>query len=345
MRAVLVALLLGLTAVLAYPANNDLGDYIDEWVLVPDVNYNMHLISVRDAAFQEALTNRADFKVDFILFTKDNPKVGQYVTSGDADSLKNSNFNPKNPTRFLTHGWNGNKNAQENAWIRDKYLARGEYNIFVVDWEGGAKAGYLAASKNTKDAGEQLANFVDFLNEETGMSFNTLYLIGHSLGSHVVGYAGKYVTRGKVNTIFGLDPALPLFAYDKPEQRLAVGDALYVESIQTNGGMLGYDKPIGDAAFFPNWGRKQPGCTDVTGGCSHTRSCQYFAESLDKVDEFVAEQCRNYDDILDENCQPTGEIAKLGGEPSNQGKGVAGVFYLPTNSAAPYAKGASWIHL
>lgn len=41
--------------------------------------------------------------------------------------------------------------------------------------------------------------------------------------------AGKQTTRGRVNTIVGLDPAGPLFNENNPAERLASGDADYVE--------------------------------------------------------------------------------------------------------------------
>ena len=44
--------------------------------------------------------------------------------------------------------------------------------------------------------------------------------------------AGKQTTRGRVNTIVGLDPAGPLFSVDSPADRLASGDADYVEGFK-----------------------------------------------------------------------------------------------------------------
>lgn len=61
-------------------------------------------------------------------------------------------------------------------------------------------------------------------------------MVGHSLGAHVVGIAGKNVRTGRVPKIIGLDPANPLFSYNNPATRIAVGDALSVETIHTNAG-------------------------------------------------------------------------------------------------------------
>lgn len=93
-----------------------------------------------------------------------------------------------------------------------------------------------------------------------------LHCIGHSLGGHVCGYSGKAV-NGTMGRITGLDPALPLFDYDVPEERLADTDALFVDVIHTCGGYLALHNPLGHADFFPNDGTMvQPGCEpDISG--------------------------------------------------------------------------------
>lgn len=57
-----------------------------------------------------------------------------------------------------------------------------------------------------------------------------------------------------------MDPAFPLYSRDKRE-RLADGDAGFVDVIHTDSGILGYPTPMGDADFYPNGGVPfQPGC-------------------------------------------------------------------------------------
>lgn len=41
---------------------------------------------------------------------------------------------------------------------------------------------------------------------------------------HAAGLVGKFVRRGKVQAIFGLDPAGPLFSIDRPNDRIAASD-------------------------------------------------------------------------------------------------------------------------
>lgn len=61
-----------------------------------------------------------------------------------------------------------------------------------------------------------------------------------------------------------------------------------MEIIHSNGGLLGFGAPLGQADFFPNFGRWQPGCGwDITGSCSHSRAVEYFGKLSFSVSEPV----------------------------------------------------------
>lgn len=179
---------------------------------------------------------------------------------------------------------------------------------------------------------------IDWLNQSFGLNFGTTTVIGHSLGGHAAGMTGKRVSRGRLNTVFALDPAFPLFSMDRPGERVAPGDANYVEVMHTNAGLLGFDQPIGAASFYPNFGRTQPGCgADVSGNCAHSRAHEMFAESINSGPGFWGRRCRNYNDILNNNCVSNGGNRRMGGEPSSMG--ATGVFWLQTNAGNPFARG------
>ncbi len=118
--------------------------------------------------------------------------------------------------------------------------------------------------------------------------------INISKRAHVSGNVGKSVVGGRIQAIYGTDPAGmrniffsnftfnfcrsgPLFNLGSPD-RLAAEDAVYTESILTNAGFTGFLEPITHAgklnyfsffikfhlknfpsAFYPNWGIDQPG--------------------------------------------------------------------------------------
>lgn len=98
-------------------------------------------------------------------------------------------------------------------------------------------------------------------------NFSRVSLIGHSLGAHISGAAGKRVRNGRINTIVGLDPAGPLFDANNPVNRLDRGDAEYVEVIHTDTNSFGIAFPIGHADFYPNGGTGMPGCLSELMGC------------------------------------------------------------------------------
>lgn len=72
----------------------------------------------------------------------------------------------------------------------------------MVDWGNAANVNYILASYNVAMVGRVLTQFLNFLISE-GVSMDDVHLIGHSLGAHVVGIAGAYVSQGPIDTITG----------------------------------------------------------------------------------------------------------------------------------------------
>lgn len=104
------------------------------------------------------------------------------------------------------------------------------------------------------------SGFIDYL-VSYGMNLQDLLVVGHSLGAHISGIAGKQLqSPGKIGVIIGLDPAGPLFPFNNIHKRLADTDADYVQVIHTDAGYLGIKNPIGHGDFYPNGGRRHPGC-------------------------------------------------------------------------------------
>ncbi|TMW44104.1 hypothetical protein DOY81_010817 [Sarcophaga bullata] len=268
--------------------------------------------------------------VTFYLYTSANPDDGQEIIASKK-SIDASNFNAKNPTRITIHGWTSGKDDFINSGVREAWLSHGDYNMITVDWGRARSVDYASSVLAVPGVGKKVASLVDFLVEKYGLNLDTLEIIGHSLGAHVAGYTGKNIASGQAHTIVGLDPALPLFHYDKPDKRLSSTDAFYVESIQTNGGKLGFLKPIGKGAFYPNGG-----CgADLTGSCSHSRSIVYYAEAV-QMDNFSTIKCGDYEDAIAKKCGATYSSVRMGAVVNAYM--VAGDFYVPVNTDAPYGK-------
>lgn len=138
-----------------------------------------------------------------------------------------------------------------------------------------------------------LNQIVDATTNEYGANYDNwgpLYLVGHSLGAHIMGFAANELAKRQnkwlVKRITGLDPAQPCFEDVSLSHKLDKSDAPLVDVIHTNTGFykhlgLGVPDPIGHLIFFfciassstkksiwflghmdfyPNGGKRQPGC-------------------------------------------------------------------------------------
>uniref|UniRef100_A0A0K8UNL2 Putative phospholipase A1 magnifin n=1 Tax=Bactrocera latifrons TaxID=174628 RepID=A0A0K8UNL2_BACLA len=302
---------------------------------VPQADGSFSWISQSEHKERLLVAERTSVTVKFYLYHPLN-RDGREVELNDASSLSAAGFNKKWPTRITIHGWTGDLNSSINVDVRNAFLETGNYNVFAVDWSVDAQtANYTSARYKVPSVGAVVANFVDFLSEH-GMSFDSLGLVGHSMGAHVAGFTGKKVSRGKVHTIEGLDPALPLFNYDDCSSRLCSSDANYVETIQTDGGKVGFLRPIGKAAFYPNGGKNQPGCElDLTGSCSHLRAIPYYAEAITE-NNFPSMKCMDYEDAVDKSCGNIYSAVRMG---AKSNFGISGTYYVPVKSSPPYGYG------
>ncbi|CAL4119907.1 unnamed protein product, partial [Meganyctiphanes norvegica] len=236
--------------------------------------------------------------VQFLLYTRENPgDQDHYVLDVfNSSSLQQSPFSSDRGTYFVFHGMSDNAFL---PWILDTktaILGLEDANIFAVDYSKMVPdIFYVQDVENVYKVANLTANVIDWLHEETGLLPEQIHLIGHSLGAHVVGVTGQYVTSGEIDRITGLDPAGPLF-YDLPNDRiLDASDASFVDIIHTNsvneGGLIdgcyGLLRPLGHVDFYPNGGTHQPGHEEpfirpclLGYSWSHDRSTELWVESI-----------------------------------------------------------------
>ncbi len=71
-----------------------------------------------------------------------------------------------------------------------------DVNIITVDWSDGAdELNYMKSVQNIRVVGREVANLIKLMQNQVGMEPARVHLIGHSLGAHAAGYAGKAVRR------------------------------------------------------------------------------------------------------------------------------------------------------
>lgn len=300
-------------------------------------------------------------KVNFRLYTRKNPEEETRLLSHYIDGLKASNFDSTKPTKVLIHGYLRGHDSSINQKLKSIYLSNHDVNVIVASWGRGSKTPcYNWAVKRTKQVGNLIGEFLDFLLKDDELAWNNLTVVGHSLGAHIAGFAGKAVTNGIIGTIVGLDPgrrifinleiqfsfnlsltAGPYFSLANTTHRLNINDASYVECIHTNWKCFGFKKPICTADFYPNGGYTQPGCSFMKGNkCDHSRAVKLFGESL-KGNKFQSQRCKEPVDFGEDGkaleiCN--GSFAMMGGEPGNRkDSAVYGVYYLKTSDTEPFS--------
>ncbi|KAJ8949167.1 hypothetical protein NQ314_008285 [Rhamnusium bicolor] len=234
--------------------------------------------------------------VSYHYYSRSNPSRGVDIRGNDVSVLANTDFSASRDTIFIVHGWNNNKDSAVNYHIREAILSKHNINVFVVDWSPVAAKTYLSAKNSVVSIGRFAADFVRSLVSRYNVRLDRVACVGHSLGAHVL-----------------IQPD-PLFSVSNTDGRLDRTDARFVQIIHTNGGLLGFEEPIGHSDYFPNGGKSQPGCgLDVAGTCAHSRAYEYYSEAiLSNRNLFFARRCTAYSDFTNGRCN-SNVLSTMGG--------------------------------
>lgn len=257
----------------------------------------------------------------------------------EADKLlKSPNFDPKKKIVILASGWTTNVNDTAIIdTIGKAYLCRGDTNFIAVDAASFVDTLYSWSAFNTEEIGMHLSEGLKLMAEVVPLE--KIHLIGHSLGAHIVGAAGRYFyyKTGKViPRITGLDPAKPCFNEGENLSGLSRGDADFIDVIHSNSGVLGKSEPTGDADFYPGGiVPLTPGCFDIF--CAHARAWEYYAETVYPGNEknFMGKRCGSLTKLREDKCP--GQSFPMGyGIPHN----LKGNYFLEVRSESPFGEGS-----
>ncbi|XP_014277740.1 pancreatic triacylglycerol lipase isoform X2 [Halyomorpha halys] len=270
-------------------------------------------------------------------------RSGEVISEGSSIKQLKHLFNKDLDTKIVVHGWLSSSHSYVVHNTIKVYLASQDLNMIAVDWStlAGYKL-YPVTTYSVAPVGRGVAKLVERLLEARVVSLDRLHLIGHSLGSHVMGIAAQTIQKaghGKVARITGLDPASPLYEYMGGEDsRLDSGDAEFVDVIHTAGGAAGYYTALGHADFYPNGGTPiQPACEEysINISCSHGMSYKYYDESIQNPEAFRAVECDSWKSYASGNCNK--HNVTYMGDPTPTS--TRGIFYLTTNDKPPYGRG------
>ena len=187
----------------------------------------------------------------FLLFTKQNPNSGVYITSNSPSS----NFGANKMTRFIVHGFLDTINKQWVIDMKNALLRVEDSNVILVDWSKGNFFPYTQATANTQIVGTEIAILVNSYISKNLITSDHVHIIGHSLGSHIAGYAGERIPN--LGRITGLDPAGPYFEFTDASVRLDKTDAKFVDAIHSDASStfqlgLGLFQAVGHVDYYPN---------------------------------------------------------------------------------------------
>jgi hypothetical protein len=278
-----------------------------------------------------------DDEVTFFLFTKHNPDEGQQLLVNDtASNLADTNFVATSPTKIIVHGYNSDMQLDYLVIMRNEYLRKGSYNLIAVDWHRLAMAPcYPVAVHNVPHVGDCLAQLVQRLRD---YGATDIHVIGFSLGAHVPAFTANALRPYQLTRITGLDPAMPLFITVDKDEKLDASDAEFVDVLHTNAFIQGKIEPSGHIDFYMNGGISQPGCWEHGNpfGCSHHRSTEYFAESINTKVGFWGWPCSGFLAYLLGLCPPSFPAVLMGDDVNRDYRG----FYLvKTKAQSPFAEG------
>ncbi|EDO45128.1 predicted protein, partial [Nematostella vectensis] len=293
----------------------------------------------------------ASIHTQFMLYTRESPVQYQQLYE-DMDITRDTHFNASRRTVIIIHGFAGftsDIRHEVNWWgfpMKNELLWEGDFNVIIVDWMRGAWFPFTRAVANTRLVGAQTARLLQILEERSGRKLAYVHVIGFSFGAHVAGYVGRRMKkRGRmIDRITALDPAAMWFHKHHEDVRLDTSDALFVDVIHTSAD-YGITSTIGHADFYPNGGKKQPGCDNFFRGfssylfCGHKRAPALFTTSLYTKTPLYSYPCRSEDDFNSGNClKCDGKCPTMGFRLDTKNNTLSGSFYFRTTDTAPYRR-------
>ena len=279
----------------------------------------------------------------------------QFSTPDQVASSLHELFSGETMIIFIIHGFLNNIKTQwmhtmKEAILWQKEKEKEQVIVVLVGWGNGAGIGtfYYQAAANTEAVGKWLgevsSRLMGLIRPRAGHK-PRIWGVGHSLGAHVLGIAGRNSSKS-FDRITGLDPAGPLFEKVHQDKRLHKEDATMVDVIHTDGyskqrvyiGVNHYGTliPLGTIDFYPNYGYQQPGASKTIAG-SHSRVVDLFTWSVSNPKKFITNKVLDEAPGFGKPVEETHTVpynAQMGYFANKRAK--SGLFYLETKGQVPW---------
>ncbi|KAG4070813.1 hypothetical protein HA402_011039 [Bradysia odoriphaga] len=201
--------------------------------------------------------------------------------------LPETGFDKNLPTVFVIHGYTLSSNGYDllDEFRQDWKQLSQKMNLIGIDWTKGSSGRYNTALERTPTVGSAVGQFITNSIESSLITDpDSIHVVGHSLGAHVAGFAGKYMAANRSITlqhISALDPVGVFIESYECRRRLCRTDATFVETFHTSN-TLGMYKPIESLDLYVNGGKYQPQCA-WNPPCSHSYALELYRKALDQL--------------------------------------------------------------
>lgn len=211
--------------------------------------------NIEDYAFREVNKSSVTFQI--------KTRTTNY-TDIHVNNLTNLPIIPNRPYKVIIHGYNSNSTIPFVINATKEYLKKDNFNVITVDWSPLAFDDYPVSTGYLYGIGKHTGNLLIALNRTFNIPFEKFHLVGVSLGAQLAGFVGSHVqneTGHSVGRISGVDPGGALFNRAPNRSRLDRSDALFVDVMHTDWGIIGARYMAGHVDFFPDNGvAAQPYC-------------------------------------------------------------------------------------
>lgn len=118
-------------------------------------------------------------------------KDGVEIDLTNATDFSKTDYSHEKNTIFVIHGWIDSHTTLMAQIVKNAYLVATDVNVFIVDWSKVASEEYVHARNQVVTIGTTLGIMINIMFHNQLLTLDKVSLVGHSLGAHVAGIAGK----------------------------------------------------------------------------------------------------------------------------------------------------------